>query len=101
MPKMVCTECQCEFVILKNEVSVIEMFCDPPVPYKIWSADLWKCPGCGKEVVAGFSQSWVEHYQSRFQDELDRIMKSGATVIYDYEHPVSKQGLKTAEQNNT
>jgi hypothetical protein len=23
-------------------------------PYKIWSGDIWKCEGCGAEIVVGF-----------------------------------------------
>lgn len=23
------------------------------VPYKLWFGDLWKCPGCGHELISG------------------------------------------------
>lgn len=23
------------------------------VPYKLWSGDVWKCPGCGHELISG------------------------------------------------
>lgn len=23
-------------------------------PYKVWSGDLWRCPGCGIEIISGF-----------------------------------------------
>jgi hypothetical protein len=33
------------------------------VPYKIWSGDLWKCKGCGHELISGvgFSPISVQH----------------------------------------
>ena len=84
MPKLVCCNCQTELEIEKNGVSVVEMFSQPPQPYRIWSADLWKCPQCQNEIVAGFGmQPLAEHFQEKFNDILERV-KSG-TVFYDYE----------------
>lgn len=37
-------------------------------PYKLWSGDLWKCPGYGTEVIAGTGKNpIVEHYQEDFE----------------------------------
>jgi len=42
-------------------------------PYKIWSADKWKCPKCGIEIVIGFGDEAIaEHYQT---DHFDHVVK--------------------------
>lgn len=38
-------------------------------PYKLWRADLWKCPDCGHEIVSGFANSPMsEHYLPNFKE---------------------------------
>ena len=33
-------------------------------PYKLWKADLYECPSCGAQIIAGFAHSnFAEHYQ--------------------------------------
>jgi hypothetical protein len=90
MPKMVCPDCQCEYKVLKNGVYVIEMA--SLLPYKIWTADLWKCPDCNKEIVAGFAREALEHYELDFNQYLESITEDDKVmVIYDYERPKSKE----------
>lgn len=85
MPKMICCKCQVELQIEKNGVNVVEMFSKPPQPYKIWSADLWKCPKCDNEIVAGFGMQPIsEHFRDDFSGILERVKESG-NVYYDYE----------------
>ena len=90
MPKMVCVNCQTELQIEKTGVFVIEMFLDPPVPYKIWNADLWQCPGCHTEIVSGFaSHQLVEHYEDDFEDMYKAILENKPnTVFFDYYYPL-------------
>lgn len=43
-------------------------------PYKVWSGDLWKCEGCGHEIVHGTGiHPIAEHYQKNFQEVVDRL----------------------------
>lgn len=92
MPKLVCRKCECEFKPELNGVGVIETMNNSEAePYKIWKADLWKCPGCGIEVVAGFSGQGIspiaQHFQSGcFADALD-VVKQSKLVVYDHERP--------------
>jgi hypothetical protein len=39
-------------------------------PYKLWAADLWECPGCSKEVIAGLpiQGPMAEHYMPGYQE---------------------------------
>jgi hypothetical protein len=55
----VCAKCQRFMRCERNGVLVVVMSGDDP--YKVFSADLWKCPSCGAEVIGGFgSQPLVE-----------------------------------------
>jgi hypothetical protein len=57
MPKQVCVECETSLKIEQNGVIVVEMFNEDRSIYRLWSADMWKCPLCGVEIVTGFGQS--------------------------------------------
>lgn len=84
MPKLVCTKCQVELKPETNGVKVIEMASFGP--YKIWNADLWKCRGCGLEIVSGFAHEPIaEHFQPTFPQELEKIV--GGKIYYDFERP--------------
>lgn len=40
-------------------------------PYKLWSGDLWRCPGCGHQIVSGTGRAPVaEHYEKDFADHV-------------------------------
>lgn len=64
MPKMVCIKCELQLKPETNGVVVSELFMDDTQVYKVWEADLWKCPGCGMEVIAGFADNPIaEHFE--------------------------------------
>lgn len=70
----ICTKCEIRMRPEKNDVHVEEYAGNGP--YKIWSADLWKCPSCGIEIIAGFGfNPLVEH----FQEKLYADFKKGVT----------------------
>ena len=39
-------------------------------PYKIWSVDIFKCPGCGTEVASGFANNplWTTYAKDEHTD---------------------------------
>lgn len=40
-------------------------------PYKIWSGDRWRCPGCNAEIISGVAQQpTAEHYEQDFNHYL-------------------------------
>lgn len=90
MPKIVCVNCEVEFKVHKNDALVIEhaLF----GPYKVWNADIWRCPKCGQEVVAGFAQLPLrsDHYAPDFSAWLERIkgayLQTNRRVIDDFEY---------------
>lgn len=59
----------------KNGVYVIEMA--DFGPYKVWMADLWECPRCAYQVIAGFPPvTLAEHYEDSFAKHLETAKAS-------------------------
>lgn len=98
MPKPVCVACQRFYRPHRNSVRVNEKMPiqtderDAPrgteAPhlwrdYKLWMADLWKCEGCGHEMVTGFGmQPVAEHYErDRYAREIEYAESRGCPVI--------------------
>jgi hypothetical protein len=89
MTKLVCVKCQTEYSSALGEIGVIvvEMAHNPPVPYKAWSADLLKCPGCGAEVVSGFPDKPIARDEAAAVLLADTQRIGKARIVYDYERP--------------
>ena len=86
MPKSVCVKCEVELRPEKNGVIVAEMYQNNEKIYKLWEADLWKCPLCYFEVVLGFAQyPFQEHFQGNCEKIVDELFLKGRTIIYDKE----------------
>ena len=85
MPKPACHECKRFYRCTKSGIFVLEQMPSDNAlpgtseegkwgPYKIWQADLWRCHGCGKELISGFGQVPVaEHYQPDFADYMPMV----------------------------
>jgi hypothetical protein len=64
-------------------VTVIEMASFGP--YKIWMADLKKCPGCGHEIVGNFAEHQLcEHFEQGFDEILKKSMEHGSYLLIEY-----------------
>ena len=85
MPKPACVKCQCFYRMVRSGRGVIEAMPNgtsdrsenvrgkrkPEAwkPYKLWMADLWRCPDCGHELISGWaSQPISEHYKEDFAE---------------------------------
>jgi hypothetical protein len=43
-------------------------------PYKVWAGDLWECPDCGAQIIAGTGQNAIaEHYEDGFAKLVSRF----------------------------
>ena len=85
MPSPACAKCKRFYRPLKNGVVVNEQapICNGALPglthevlwhpYKIWNADLWRCEGCGHELISGWSNKSTVRYESSFVMELNRV----------------------------
>jgi len=87
MIKRVCVKCQVEFKPEKNGIYVAEMMMKNTKVYKLWTADLLKCPVCGFLIVASFSQKAAEHFEMDLEEKIKELIEKGATIIYDKEYP--------------
>ena len=55
MYKPVCVKCGLTMHVEQNGVVALETTTrEKDIPYRIWRADKWKCPGCDMEVLSGF-----------------------------------------------
>jgi len=64
--KPVCVKCERELYMEKAGVVVRELFQKNTMTYRIWSADLWKCPECGVEIIPGngfADKPYAIHYE--------------------------------------
>lgn len=86
MPKMVCVKCETELKPEENGTIVVELFQENTEPYKVWSADKWKCPVCGIEVIAGFGNyPLMEHYEGDIKAFIEGLKMDGKEIVYDKE----------------
>lgn len=75
----VCVQCNRQMRPKKNGFEFLEMarmeYDGNPVPYKLWSGDLWECKGCGTEIVyTDVRQSPIaEHYQPGFTERCEGV----------------------------
>ncbi len=68
----VCVSCEVEMRPEKNDVCLVDLLANGD-QYQIWSADKWKCPKCGYEVVEGFgARPFLHRSDDRFAEYIDR-----------------------------
>ena len=56
----VCVKCRTEMRPETNGVGLLDMA--EYGPYKVWDADLYKCPTCSYEIVTGFGVDAISHH---------------------------------------
>lgn len=84
MPKIVCVSCEVEYRPETNGVLVNETASF--ATYKLWHADLLKCPKCHNLIIAGFaSEPLAEHWQDDFIDIYKEAIRSGQRLYRDNE----------------
>lgn len=87
----VCVKCRTEFRPETNGTLVIEMAVSEP--YRVWEADLWKCNGCGTEIVVGFGvQPLQEHHAPGFSEWLTKETDTARRVVHVYAEPAQQEG---------
>lgn len=70
MPNPVCIPCQKEYKRQVNGVYALEETEDGH-PYKLWLTDVWKCEGCGHELLCGYGNQPVgQHFHGDFADQV-------------------------------
>lgn len=91
MPKPVCIHCQVEFEVEKCGILVLEMASFGV--YKVWAADVLKCPGCATEIIYGYGQNPLrqDHFAEDFPAWLEEQKAKAERVEYIYEDPNPKR----------
>lgn len=94
----VCVQCGIEHRIKQNGFSVVEMFMDPPQPYRIWSADLWECPVCGAQTTVRAAKPRAEYSDEHFEAALDWVALQPHAVVFEtVKHAQMFQGATLAD----
>jgi hypothetical protein len=61
------------YQVERNSITVEELD-ELGRPYKLWDADLWRCPSCGTTLVTGFGrQPIAEHWQPTYREQRARL----------------------------
>lgn len=75
----VCVKCQREMIPAKNGIGVLDM--TDFGPYKVWDADLWRCPDCGHEIITGFGCNAIAYIgDENFDIALDAYRRGSGLV---------------------
>lgn len=80
MPRPFCVKCKCEFHPEKNGV-ILEIY------GALWHADLWKCPSCGMEIIAGYGFKPMafdcseDYLRVREQADADRLYTAAVEPV--------------------
>lgn len=81
----VCVQCQAPFGVKRLGVWVIETAGEPIRPFRIWRADLFQCPICGREILGRFSHEPVTETQDDFEATLAAASNGDRFVVYSPE----------------
>lgn len=67
--------CNCgRFMRVKKNGVTVEELLEDGTPYKLWDADLWDCPECGREIITGFGREpLAEHWQPTYAAHRARL----------------------------
>ncbi len=84
---VLCLDCNVEYVPWRNGVKVLET-CGDDQPYKLWNADLLRCPGCGRQVVGRFGGQGMDRHTNGFTMRL-KAAQQEANVFICNERPPS------------
>ena len=80
----VCGQCHIALKRVRLGVTIIEMFSRPPRPYKLWKADILKCPRCDHCVLQSAQQPYAHHFEDGF-DELVGDITAQGKAYYSFE----------------
>ena len=82
MPRPICVNCQIEYRPEKNGVIVEEMAAGIG-SYKIWHADLWKCPVCGHLIISSYgNKELTRHSDPDYEKRRLAEVRAADGVVY-------------------
>ena len=100
--RALCTDCGRDFQVDKTGVLIKELFMGDKQVYRIWAADLLKCPGCNIIIIARFADKPIaEHWdKEKMAEALLQCDKKtlGKDLFYWRESSIEKPEAETATQ---
>ena len=97
--RILCTDCGRDFKIDKAGVLVKELFQGDKEVYRIWAADLLRCPGCNIMVISRFADRPIAEHIDK--DKMAAVLKHCETKtlgkdLFEWrEHARNKLAYKT------
>lgn len=81
----ICGKCNQNMYIKSKVAYSIDMFSNPPRPYKIISCSLYACPECFRVTASSFSDSDLMHHHDGFDATLNNIIEDHIPYVVCYE----------------
>jgi hypothetical protein len=83
-----CVKCQVEYRPEKNDVVVEEIAAFGS--YKLWCADLWKCPICHNQIVNGYGRdAYAVYCQDDYPAKLESAKNRGVYQCLEFHEPMT------------
>lgn len=83
MINRICVKCEKPYLPEKNGIIIEEMAGFGP--YKLWSADLLKCPECGHLIITGFGENPLAiHHQPDYDEIRKKCLKTQGKIYRFY-----------------
>lgn len=97
--RAICTDCGRDFQVDKTGVLIKELFMGDKEVYRIWNADLLRCPGCNIMIISRFADNpAAEHWD---KEKMAAALKQcetktlGKDLFIWREHAQNKIAYKT------
>ena len=75
----------CEQIMKRVEIGIIaEQLTEKLEPFKLWSADLFKCTKCGHEIIAGFGTTPIAYCDDEEYEKAKKLYKGFKRIIYRF-----------------
>jgi len=78
-------KCGMEYRVSKCGGYAVEMFSEPPIPYRITLGDVLECPGCGEKVMGRFAEKGTYYHEPGFEALLAATRKPEAVTVTVWE----------------
>lgn len=87
--RLICSKCLQQMYVKEAGAYVLESTEGALEPKKVFSADVWACPTCDTEVVAGFGIDPIasQHdiwYRKVMEDARTARSSEGRSMLYEY-----------------
>lgn len=79
MKRIVCNVCNREMTMQTVGVLVVETYMDPPRPYQLWNADIYRCRECTFRVA--ITGDFGKHFDREAASEVLAALKTRIVTL--------------------